>query len=141
MIPEAVLLMALSLGAKYQIDPNLILAVIKVESNFKVTAKGKSHGEVGLMQLHPRYFKTKYDVKHNMETGVRYLAQVKKQCEPRYGRAWVVCYNTGTTKKLKNPGGARYYKKVSLAYEEIKGQNRGRFIPSASLVCSAEIPR
>jgi soluble lytic murein transglycosylase-like protein len=141
MIPEIIMATATLLGAKYDIDPKLILSVVKVESNFNVKAKGRSHGEIGLMQLHPRYFKAKYDVVNNMEVGVRHLAKLKKQCEPKYGKAWFICYNVGANTNYKYPTKYAYYKKVMVAYGEIAREthSRGSALSGGRLVCNTEV--
>lgn len=103
----------------YGIERELILAIIKVESNFEVKAVGKSHKERGLMQLNPRYFPTaRFDVASNLRQGVRYLARVREACYERYREAWFICYNTGPNARLKKPKTFSYYKKVMYAKEK-----------------------
>lgn len=105
-------------GYKYKIDPILIKAVIKVESNFRVRAIGSSHGEVGLMQLHPRFFKhARFEIGANIGQGVAHLAYVKNRCQLRYGKAWFICYNTGVSVSIKQPLRHEYYKRVNGVYK------------------------
>ena len=113
---------AVELEAKYGIEAELVLAIIQVESNFKVGAVGRSHGEVGLMQLHPKYFPmAKFDVKTNIETGVKHLASIRNKCQRKYGKAWLVCYNIGHNRAAKlNAKQLPYYKKVMAAYGKEK---------------------
>ena len=88
------------LSKLYGIDCNLALAIIKQESSFNVMAKGKDN-EVGLMQLHPRYFKgATYDIKNNVSIGLAYLSKVKTRCEKRYGSLYYICYNFGPSIRL-----------------------------------------
>lgn len=113
---------AVHLEAKYGIEAELILAIAKVESNFKVGAVGSSHGEIGLMQLRPTFFpKATFDVKNNMELAARHLSAIRPRCKAKYGQAWWVCYNIGqnraaTVKARSLP----YYSKVMAAYGKEK---------------------
>jgi soluble lytic murein transglycosylase-like protein len=119
---------------KYGIDPILVLAIIKTESNFKITAIGASHKERGLMQLHPRYFPTaKLDIKTNIATGIKHLAKMKKACENRYKDAWFVCYNTGASIKLKYPKLHTYYRKVYENYNYKARNNTHRVCLTPSI--------
>jgi len=114
---------ASQLSRKYGISSELIVAIVKVESNFNPKAVGSSHGEVGLMQLRPKYFKTAtFDVENNMEIGVKYLAKLKKICYPKYGDAWFICYNLGPSKTVKHPKLFAYYKKVTNAKKALKNK-------------------
>lgn len=102
---------------QYGIDPHLVLAIIDTESNFNIKAKGASHGEVGLMQLHPKYFpKAKFDIETNIAQGTKYLAKMQKLCQSKYGDAWFVCYNVGPNRFLKYPTKHLYYRKVYAKY-------------------------
>ena len=101
---------------KYNFDPNLILAIIEVESNFNVKALGKA-GEIGLMQLHPRYFSNiPQGIVGNIDMGVKYLAYTRKHCSHKNGIEFVTCYNRGTKRKLSKPKLTPYYRKVVNAY-------------------------
>jgi soluble lytic murein transglycosylase-like protein len=110
---------ALKAAKKHRVDPALVLAIMKVESNFNPDARG-SVGEVGLMQLHPR-FHAVYpgEIERNIDTGVAYLARLKTLCKKDYGDAWFVCYNTGANRRIKAPYQFPYYKKVQEAKREV----------------------
>lgn len=80
---------------QHGIEPAIVAAVIKVESNWKADAKGHS-GELGLMQLMPKTAKAlgvkdRLDPVENVKGGIRYLAQCKKLAGNKYLR----CYNGG----------------------------------------------
>ena len=47
--------------ADYDIDPALVMAVIKKESKFKANAKGDSGRSLGLMQIQPRWHQARMD--------------------------------------------------------------------------------
>ena len=113
---------AVALEAQYGIEAELLLAIAKVESNFKVNAVGASHGEVGLMQLRPNFFPSAiFDVKTNMRIAARHLSQIRAQCQKKYGDAWWVCYNIGHNRPAAlNAKAVPYYKKVKAAYVQEK---------------------
>ncbi len=115
--PKAIYKVAEKEGIKHGIDPRLIMAVIEVESNFKTTARGTA-GEIGLMQLHPRFFPdATADVKQNIEIGAKHLAYSRANCPTKTDLTWVNCYNLGTNQRLKFPKQFPYYKKIISAYK------------------------
>jgi soluble lytic murein transglycosylase-like protein len=100
------------------LDPKLVLAVIKVESNFNPKARG-SKGEVGLLQLRPEFHKcASLDPKQNIKCGVKYLAKIKRKLKPVHGCAWVSFYNSGPYRRIKHPSKQRYFRKIKEAYPE-----------------------
>lgn len=67
-------------AAHHGVDPNLVKAIIKVESNFNPRAVSNK-GAMGLMQLMPgtaRQFKVTnpFDVQQNVDAGVRHFSQL-----------------------------------------------------------------
>lgn len=100
-----------------QIDPALVLAVIATESTFNEYSVG-SAGELGLMQLHPAYFKATFDIEQNIEQGVKHLAHVRAKSVYKDYR-WIEQYNTGLNRQ---PSSFNYYNKV-MKYHGIFRKN------------------
>lgn len=92
-------------ASQYQVDPALVRAVIHAESAFNAKATSRV-GAQGLMQLMPGTasdlgVKNAYDVKQNIEGGVKYLAALLKQFEGDIKLA-TAAYNAG-------PGAVKKY--------------------------------
>lgn len=85
-------------ASKYDVDPLLIHSVIQVESNYNRNAVSPK-GAQGLMQLIPstaRRFgvKNSFDMKENVEAGVRYLKYLNS-LYPNDLRLALAAYNAG----------------------------------------------
>jgi hypothetical protein len=83
---------------KTGLDVKLVIAVIKVESNFNPRAVSPK-GAKGLMQLMPSVEKDEgvtrvFDPKENIAAGVRYLKRLIDACEGDLGLA-LAAYNAG----------------------------------------------
>lgn len=83
---------------KAGLDVKLVIAVIKVESNFNPKAVSPK-GAKGLMQLMPSVEKDEgvrrvFDPKENIAAGVRYLKRLIDACEGDLGLA-LAAYNAG----------------------------------------------
>lgn len=124
---EQIIVAILALSAKYGIDPNLVQAIVQVESSYRLTATGPA-GEIGLMQLKPSSFpNASRSVYSNIEAGVRYLASFKAKCTNFYGaEAWFICYNIGPGKDrgFKDPKANPYFRKVISAKKEIIAKDK-----------------
>lgn len=96
-----------SLGRQYNVDPDLIKAIIKVESNFDRFATSRK-GAKGLMQLMPQtaQFFGVFDVYNpyqNIEAGVRFLRVQLNEFDEDI-RLALAAYNAGPEKVKKHNG-------------------------------------
>jgi soluble lytic murein transglycosylase-like protein len=98
-------------AARHNVDPNLVRAVVKVESNFNPNAVSRK-GAMGLMQLMPataRQLKLKnpFDPEQNVDAGVRHLKQLLES----YGgdvKLTLAAYNAGAGAVARSSGVPRY---------------------------------
>ena len=98
-------------AARHNVDPNLVRAVVKVESNFNPNAVSRK-GAMGLMQLMPataRQLKVKnpFDPEQNVDAGVRHLKQLLES----YGgdvKLSLAAYNAGATAVAHSSGVPHY---------------------------------
>ncbi len=94
-------------AGKYGVDPLLIMAMIKVESDFMPHAIS-SAGAVGLMQLLPSTFKEMnmpdiYTPRDNIEAGVKYFKYLYTMFKGDYIKA-IAAYNAGEKAVIKYNG-------------------------------------
>jgi membrane-bound lytic murein transglycosylase B len=109
--PEDVDASIVMASARHNVDPNLVRAVVKVESNFNSNAVSRK-GAMGLMQLMPstaRELKVKnpFDPNQNVDAGVRHL----KQLLENYGgdvNLTLAAYNAGAGAVARSSGVPRY---------------------------------
>ena len=116
----------LSAARRNNLDPDLIKAVIKVESNFNPQAVSKA-GAMGLMQLMPATaatlrVKDPFNPRENVEGGVRHLRDLLHEFEGDLTLA-LAAYHAGAT-RVKQYGAVppieqtkEYIKKVLATYQ------------------------
>ena len=90
---------------KYDLDPDLISALIKVESDFDPKAVSKS-GAIGLMQLMPgtaqeMKVSDPFDPRENVEGGVKYFKELWELFNGDISLA-AAAYNSGKTWVLRH---------------------------------------
>lgn len=113
---------------KYALDPKLVEAVIKVESNYKANSVSNK-GAVGLMQLMKATaedldVKNRYDARQNIFGGAKYLRRMLDRFDGNLELA-VAAYNAGPSAVEKYNGippykeTERYVEKVLSNYQEM----------------------
>jgi soluble lytic murein transglycosylase-like protein len=112
-------------AARHNVDPNLVRAVIKVESNFNPNAVSRK-GAMGLMQLMPQTARqlnvaNPFDPEQNVDAGVRHLKHLMES----YGgdvRLSLAAYNAGAGAVARSAGVPRiaetrnYVKRITQLY-------------------------
>jgi len=120
----------ISASNRYSIDPDLIRAVIKVESDFNSNARSNK-GAMGLMQLMPETARLHnvadvFDPAENIEAGVRHLQLLLGRYQGDLGLS-LAAYNAGS-KAVEKHGGIppfaetqEYVRRVLRYYDRYRG--------------------
>ena len=121
-------------AARHNVDPNLVRAVIKVESNFNPNAVSRK-GAMGLMQLMPSTARqlnvnNPFDPEQNVDAGVRHLKQLLES----YGgdiKLTLAAYNAGAGAVARSSGvphyaeTQNYVRRITNLYYSGAGFNSG----------------
>src|ERR1017187_9751662 len=93
----------------YHVDPKISLSVAEIESKMNPNAISET-GDYGIFQLNINSFPQLNEEQLlnpaiNISTGIKYLAQMKKQCNYKRNNEWLVCWNLGKrgARKIKQP--------------------------------------
>jgi soluble lytic murein transglycosylase-like protein len=94
-------------AARHKVDPNLVRAVVKVESNFNPWAVSKK-GAMGLMQLMPATARKlnvnhPFDPQENVDAGVRHLRTLLDNFGGDVSLS-LAAYNAGETAVIQHAG-------------------------------------
>jgi len=130
-------------AARHDVDPNLVRAVVKVESNFNPNAVSRK-GAMGLMQLMPQTARqlnvqNPFDPEQNIDAGVRHLKQLMES----YGgdiRLGLAAYNAGAGAVARSAGiphfaeTRNYVKRITELYSGGSTSSVGYFGMSQSPV-------
>lgn len=120
----------LSASGRYNVDPDLIRAVIKTESDFNTNARSNK-GAMGLMQLMPDTARLNnvsdaYDPNANVEGGVRHLRMLLERYQGDLELS-LAAYNAGAGAVEKHGGippyneTREYVRKVLRFYDAFRG--------------------
>lgn len=118
MLSTIIHLCAFQYGMLYGIEPNLIKAIAKVESNNKPHAISPDGNDIGLMQVRKMYVRETRDQLLDTCTSIKVATRIlkfnKDYCKHKKDHTYIVCYNVGVAggNKINHPKKFVYYKKV-----------------------------
>jgi soluble lytic murein transglycosylase-like protein len=125
-------------AARHNVDPSLVRAVIKVESNFNPNAVSRT-GAMGLMQLMPQTARSlnvvnPFDPQQNVDAGVRHLKRLMES----YGgdvKLSLAAYNAGAG-AVKRSAGIPHYRETRNYVKRITQLYYGGTAPGYQLLSS-----
>ena len=115
-----------TIATRHGVDPQLVRAVIQVESAYQVSARSRK-GAMGLMQLMPQTarqyaVKNPYDPKANIEAGIKHLRSLLQRFELSVALA---AYNAGV-EAVERFGGIPPYRETREYVSHVLGLLRSR---------------
>ena len=130
--------------AKYSVDPELVKAVIQVESAYNSGAKSHA-GAIGLMQLMPataaRFgVKEIFDPNENIHGGVQYLKFLLKLFNNDLPLA-VAAYNAGEGAVQRFQGIPRYTETQNYVRKVLSLYGKSDYVPGVMLQAKVEPPK
>ena len=125
------------IGRQYQVEPQLIKAIIQAESDFDHRAVSR-RGALGLMQLMPETARelrvaNPFNPRENIDGGTRYLRQILDSFKGNLTLS-LAAYNAGPGLVTRTgavpdiPETQQYVTKVIRQYKEYKRQNGSAFL-------------
>lgn len=135
------------LARRHGLSPNLVSALIAVESDFDPTAISPK-GAQGLMQLMPliaQYYRVynPFNPQQNIEGGIRYLSDLLQLFDNQLPLA-IAAYNGGEGLVRKHGGVPpmleSYVNKVLTLYEQTRGTQIHRYITPSGVVLFSNVP-
>lgn len=106
------------------IEPEIVLAVAKTETNLNPDAVG-TKGERGLLQVMPKYSSVNPEMLSvpaiGLVEGIKHLKWARKHCPFQENNTWLICFNRGITGSLKveKPYENAYYLKFVDNYDKL----------------------
>lgn len=116
MTKAAIIAMIINYANMLGIDPNVAVAVAKVESGLNPNAVGLLN-EQGLFQVRPEYIngfteQELKDIRTNIFVGLMKLKEARDNCKYNTGITFVVCYNSGMSVHKISPETDKYVIKI-----------------------------
>ena len=135
------------LARRYGLSPNLVSALMAIESDFDATAVS-SKGAQGLMQLMPliaQYYRVynPFNPQQNIEGGIRYLSDLLRLFDNQLPLA-LAAYNGGEG-LVRRHGGVppmleSYVNKVLTLYEQTRGTQIHRYNTPSGVLLFSNVP-
>jgi soluble lytic murein transglycosylase-like protein len=113
---------------RYEVDPKIVIAMIRKESTYNSDCVGDNGAAIGLMQIQPRWHQERmfklgvvdlYNPYQNVQAGIDYLAEMLDWGDGSITYA-LTAYNAGPTYawELEEQGRVSYYARTVLEYAD-----------------------